>query len=323
MTLKQTIITFLLFYKIALFGGFSAETLVKIPSGYIPIKALKIGDKVICQGPGNEYREQLITHTQVSSVKTHLCVVTGNQIIITCPDQKFYLADKQIWEKAENLTTDDYLVDQYQISCPIEAIIPISEAIDLYDITVDNDHNFLITNQNFLVHNPLPIIVAGLPWACGAGAVKFASALGIASILGLIGVQMNKSRNRHNAYKSTFSCNTNNGSFASAPGGHNNDNDPDKKIKTLISFYEKNIKHIFRDAPGHLRDTLQNRQLLIEIASDARNFLGVDKYGNQWFAKNMPNGEQVWVSMRENLIRNGGINQSARTFNTVTGLCKF
>jgi hypothetical protein len=56
MTLKQAIITSLLFYKIAIFGGFSAETLVKVPSGYIAIKALKIGDRVICQGPGDEYR---------------------------------------------------------------------------------------------------------------------------------------------------------------------------------------------------------------------------------------------------------------------------
>jgi hypothetical protein len=124
------------------------------------------------------------------------------------------------------------LVDQHQILFPIKAIIPISKAIDLYEITVDTDHNFLITNQNLLVHNPIPIIVAGLPWVCGAQAIQFASAVGIASILGLIGVQMNKSRNRRNDYEKSFYFNANNNN-PPTPGGNkkNNDDDPEKRKK--------------------------------------------------------------------------------------------
>ncbi len=57
------------------------------------------------------------------------------------------------------------------------------------------------------------------------------------------------------------------------------------QIKKSSNFFEKNIKHIFRDKPGHLRDTAANRQLLLEVAGDPNNFLGVDKYGKSWHAK--------------------------------------
>ena len=49
------------------------------------------------------------------------------------------------------------------------------------------------------------------------------------------------------------------------------------------------------------------------------NYLGKDKYGNEWYAKILSTGKQVWVQVRNGKICNGGINQKPRQFNTQTG----
>jgi hypothetical protein len=88
------------------------------------------------------------------------------------------------------------------------------------------------------------------------------------------------------------------------------------------TILESNAGHIFRDAPGHMTDTPISRQLLIETTSNQRNLLGMDKFGNQWFARTLPNGQQIWASVRGNIIRNGGLNESPRGFNANTGLSR-
>jgi hypothetical protein len=94
-----------------------------------------------------------------------------------------------------------------------------------------------------------------------------------------------------------------------------------KTLKTSSKFFEKNIKHILRDDPGHLPNTPANRQLLLDVAGNPENFLGVDKHGNAWHAKTQSDGTQIWTSSRGGEIRNGGINSSPKPF-TETGLSK-
>ena len=90
-----------------------------------------------------------------------------------------------------------------------------------------------------------------------------------------------------------------------------------------VTISPNDVSHIFRNAPGHLPDdTPQNRQLLIDTASDPDNYLGNDKYGNEWYSEIRSDGTQIWVKVRNDLIRNGGVNQTPRTFNQVSGLSK-
>jgi hypothetical protein len=83
---------------------------------------------------------------------------------------------------------------------------------------------------------------------------------------------------------------------------------------------EAQVRHIFRDAPGHLPDTSANRQLLPSVANDATATLGTDKFGNVWSARINPDGTQTWVQSRNGVIINGGVNQTPRAFNPQTGL---
>jgi filamentous hemagglutinin len=82
---------------------------------------------------------------------------------------------------------------------------------------------------------------------------------------------------------------------------------------------EARVLHIFRDAPGHLSDTPENRRLLIETASDPQNLTGRDWYGNLWYTRQMSVERQVWVQVRGEEICNGGLNQPPRVWSPLTG----
>ena len=98
---------------------------------------------------------------------------------------------------------------------------------------------------------------------------------------------------------------------------------PPATSPTTISISEKDANHIFRKSPGHLPvDTPANRQLLTNTASNPKNSLGSDKFGNQWYAEVRPDGTQVWVRVRNGQITNGGVNQTPKTYDPQTGLNK-
>jgi len=80
------------------------------------------------------------------------------------------------------------------------------------------------------------------------------------------------------------------------------------------------LKHIFRNKVGHLSDTPANRKLIENTANSKSNYLGSDKYGNDWFAKSQPDGTQVWVETRNGNIIDGGLNKTPKTYNPDTGL---
>ena len=45
----------------------------------------------------------------------------------------------------------------------------------------------------------------------------------------------------------------------------------------------------------------------------------MDKYGNEWREKILPNGEQVWVQIRGHNVWNAGKNITPRTYDPNTG----
>ena len=82
---------------------------------------------------------------------------------------------------------------------------------------------------------------------------------------------------------------------------------------------DSQIKHIFREADGHLLDTPANRSLLENTANNTQNFIGSDIHGTKWYAQIQPDGSQVWVRTYNGIITNAGINTMPRTFDPQTG----
>jgi hypothetical protein len=80
-----------------------------------------------------------------------------------------------------------------------------------------------------------------------------------------------------------------------------------------ITIDENRARHIFRNADGHFaQDTAVNRQILIDAANRPGNFLGSDRFGNDWFAETRTDGTQIWVRLRGNKITNGGMNPAPK-----------
>lgn len=79
--------------------------------------------------------------------------------------------------------------------------------------------------------------------------------------------------------------------------------------------FKKDTGHIFRkSAQGtHLHEnTKENRDLLLKVGSDHRNWIGKNVHGQDVFFKGQKDGSQVWIYRRDNLIENAGVNFKGR-----------
>ena len=92
--------------------------------------------------------------------------------------------------------------------------------------------------------------------------------------------------------------------------------------KNVLPKNDAQIKHIFRKKTGHITDTPTNRELLENVANKKENYMGTDKYGNEWYSEMQSDGSQVWVTARNGRIQNGGINNPPKTWNTDTGFSR-
>ncbi len=83
---------------------------------------------------------------------------------------------------------------------------------------------------------------------------------------------------------------------------------------------DSQIKHIFRKKDNHFQDTPENRALLKQLANDESKYIGTDENGNRWYAQVNPDGSQLWVTVRNDIIQNGGLNPTQHTWDDETGL---
>lgn len=105
--------------------------------------------------------------------------------------------------------------------------------------------------------------------------------------------------------------------------GDNAKNIPDElQFKNKLPVKDAQLKHIFRDRPGHFSDTPQNRKLLEELANDLSAHAGKDIRGNDWNIRDLDDGSQIWVQSQNGIIQNGGINRPPRAWDEYTGLSR-
>jgi hypothetical protein len=82
-----------------------------------------------------------------------------------------------------------------------------------------------------------------------------------------------------------------------------------------------NLRHIFRDASGHLaEDTPANRELLLSTANNLDYLRGPGAFGSSIYTQTQSDGSQIWVITQGGVIQNGGVNSQPWTYVPNVGL---
>lgn len=133
---------------------FTGDTKVAVENGYKNIKDIKVGDLVYSYNLDIQEKELKPVTKVFKHKKNELYTLkVNNRIINTTEEHPFYVVNKG-WKEAKKLDFSDKLLSLKNGAFYIESIkIHQFDKVDVYNITVKDNHNYLITDQEFLVHN--------------------------------------------------------------------------------------------------------------------------------------------------------------------------
>ena len=133
---------------------FVEGTKVLTETGLKNIEDINVGDKVYTLNLNNNQRElKEVTYTfEGTTLETYEFTI-NNEKIKTTPMHKFYIQDKG-WIRAYEVEIGDKLIakDNNMEITDIEYIYH-KEPVKIYNMTVEDNHNYLITEYELLVHN--------------------------------------------------------------------------------------------------------------------------------------------------------------------------
>ena len=134
---------------------FLAGTKVLTENGLKNIEDIKLGEKVYSLNTDTNVRElKEVTRLIRSRTTETLEITVGDNVIKTTPRHEFYIVDKG-WIRAYELEVGDVLVSTTNGDMEITKIEHKyhDEEIPTYNLTVEDNHNYLITEDRLLVHN--------------------------------------------------------------------------------------------------------------------------------------------------------------------------
>ena len=144
--------------KNSIVACFEKGTEVLTNNGYKDISKLKVGEKVLSYNENtkkNEYAKiiKVYKHEKVSDTLFSLTI--NETIVKASSEHPFYIKTvngiTQI--KAKNLKIGDIVITSFGNYYPITFISSMNIVEDLYNIEVENNHNYYVTRGNVLVHN--------------------------------------------------------------------------------------------------------------------------------------------------------------------------
>lgn len=135
-------------------GCFLAGTLVGTPEGYVKIEKLKIGTKVFSYD--SEISEMV--HSEVTKLAErpsigHYEVVVGDEKLLVTGEHPFYVPELNLFVSVHQLGIGTKVKQVDGPDLPITKITFIRKSLPVYNLSVDNMHNYFVGNRGILVHN--------------------------------------------------------------------------------------------------------------------------------------------------------------------------
>lgn len=135
-------------------NSFDGKTLVATESGLRPIKEIAIGDKVWAYNEETGQKTlQEVTHLIFGEGENELIdiTLTNGEIITTTAKHPFYV--NNIWLDAEKIAEGNILLSSNNEKLNVERVKSYDQKLNVYNLTVANDHTYYVGNSEALVHN--------------------------------------------------------------------------------------------------------------------------------------------------------------------------
>ena len=143
-----------------LFFCFVAGTKVKTENGFKNIEDIKIGEKVYSFNlDNNEIELKEVLELIHSSAKDTYKMTIGGKTVEMTSKHQVYIVDKG-WTRAYNIKIGDMMLSASGDKVKITNIehIKYDEPINTYNLTVEDNSNYFVTDIQVLVHNAAPSI---------------------------------------------------------------------------------------------------------------------------------------------------------------------
>ena len=175
---------FFIFTNSQFFAGFITGTLVKTENNLVPIEQLKVGDLVVCQDNNNQSLLRPITSILYNKMASIARLKINNNYIFTDINQQFYLLTEKKWCSVQKIKSGQKLLAHNKDFVILEDIEIIKITDDVYDLSIEEFHNFFVSQDNILAHNfvvTIPVVAFGL------GKAAFFTGVTIKTILAAVG----------------------------------------------------------------------------------------------------------------------------------------
>ena len=183
-SLRTILICFVSLYTTLLFSeGFVSGTLVKTAQAMVPIEQLEVGDAVISRNNTGQCVESYVTAIHIEPSFQQRLFILDKAIVVADAAQKICVWPGNVWVRADEICAGALLVSGNGYVA-VREIYEIELPVNLFVLTVHDHHNFLVSDDEVVVHNIIMAVPFAAPVAIGTAVAFTKAAIGISMVFG-------------------------------------------------------------------------------------------------------------------------------------------